>query len=110
MLKLKENHRNNIADGNKVIIKNVTIVQTDNRELKDELLKDHDIRKYMVNDLSGAFEINPDSVSKVKWEIEKKEYYCKLLEDSEKLIIQIWKDVELMIWILIVIIRASEIY
>ncbi len=66
-------------DSDKVVIKNITIVQTENRELLEELQKGLNIKKYIVNDLSGAFEINPDSASKVKREIEKNEYYCRLL-------------------------------
>jgi hypothetical protein len=64
-------------DSDKVVIRNITVLQTENIELMEELQKDHNIIKYMVNDLACAFEIDPNSASKVKREIEKKEYYCK---------------------------------
>ena len=41
--------------------------------------KEPSIKKYIISDLSCAFEINPDSVARVKREIEKKEYYCRLI-------------------------------
>jgi hypothetical protein len=67
------------TDSNKVVIKNVMIVETENNELMDELQKDLNLKRYVANDLSKAFEIDPDAASKVKREIEKKEYYCKIL-------------------------------
>lgn len=67
------------ANSCNVILKNITIVQTEDRELMEELIRENNINKYRINDLSCAFEINPDTSSKIKGEIEKKEYYCKLL-------------------------------
>jgi len=37
------------------------------------------IQRNYISDLSCAFEINPDSAARVKREIEKKEYYCRLI-------------------------------
>jgi len=67
-------------DSKAVVIKNITVVQTDNFELMEELKKDYGIIAYKVSDLACAFEINPGTISKVKREIEKKEYYCKLIK------------------------------
>ena len=66
-------------DIDKVIIKSIIIVQTVNREVVEELQKEPGIKKYIISDLSCAFEINPDSAARVKREIEKKEYYCRLI-------------------------------
>jgi hypothetical protein len=55
------------------------IVQMGNSKLMDELQKELNLKQYMANDLSNAFEINPEVAQKVKREVEKKEYYCKVL-------------------------------
>lgn len=65
-------------DMDRVVIKNITVVQTDDKELADELSQTSGIKKLIKNDLSNMFEIDTDSVKKVKKEIEKKGYYCKL--------------------------------
>ncbi len=66
----------------KVVIKNVIIVQAADKELIEELKNDTNLKKYMVDDLSCAFQIRSDSISKVKRGIQKKEYYCKLLHNQ----------------------------
>jgi hypothetical protein len=66
-------------DSDKVVIKNIKVVQMENSELMDELQKELNLKQYMASDLSNAFEINPDAAQKVKREFEKKEYYCRIL-------------------------------
>jgi len=66
-------------DSDKVAIKNIMIVQMENSELMDELQKELNLKQYMTSDLSNAFEISPDAALKVKREVEKKEYYCRIL-------------------------------
>lgn len=58
------------------------IVQAEDSALIEELKSDPNLKKYMIDDLSCAFQINSDSAMKVKREIEKKEYYCKLLKEQ----------------------------
>jgi len=65
-------------DRDKVVIKNIMVVQMENSELMDELQKELNLKQYMANDLSNAFEINPEAAQKIKREIEKREYYCRI--------------------------------
>lgn len=66
-------------DSDRVVIKNITIVQAKNGELMDELQKELNLKRYMASDLSNAFELDPDAALKVKREVERKEYYCRIL-------------------------------
>lgn len=66
-------------DSDKVVIKNIMVLQTDSSELMEELQKELNLKRYMVCDLTNAFEIDIYAASKVKLEVEKKEYYCRIL-------------------------------
>jgi hypothetical protein len=66
-------------DSVKVVIKNIMVVQMENSELMDELQKELNLEQYMTSDLSSTFEIESDTAMKVKREIEKRGYYCKVL-------------------------------
>ena len=50
----------------------------------DELQKELNLKQYMASNLSNALEINLEAAQKVKREVEKKEYYCKVLWEFEK--------------------------
>ena len=63
----------------KVIIKNIMVLQTESTELMEELQQELNLKKYRASDLTNAFEIDASVASKVKQEVEKKEYYCKIL-------------------------------
>lgn len=69
-------------DSDKVIIKNITVVQMENSELLAELQKELNLEQYMINDLSSAFEIEPNTAMKVKRKIQSKGYYCKVLQKN----------------------------
>lgn len=71
-------------DSDKVVIKNIMIIQMENSELMDELQKELNLKQYMASNLSNAFEISPNAAQKVKREVEKKEYYCKVLWEFEQ--------------------------
>jgi hypothetical protein len=45
----------------------------------DELQIELNLKQYMASNLSNALEINLEAAQKVKREVEKKEYYCKVL-------------------------------
>gem|GEM_PF-6914075 len=51
----------------------------------DELQKELNLKQYMASNLSNALEINLEAAQKVKREVEKKEYYCKVFESLKKL-------------------------
>ena len=67
------------SNSEKVVIKNIMIFQTDSTELMEELQQELNIKRYMVSDLTNVFEIDAVVASEVKREVEKKEYYCKIL-------------------------------
>ena len=67
------------SDSEKVVIKNIMILQAENTELMEELQQELNLKRYMVNDLTNAFEIDAFVASDVKREVEKKEYYCRIL-------------------------------
>lgn len=60
----------------KIRIRQATIVETDDELLRLELMNSKPIRKHMVNELQNAFEIDAYAASKVKKEIEKRNYFC----------------------------------
>jgi hypothetical protein len=89
---LKENSKNNIPDNvlatlekwkidsSKIKIRTVTIVETDDKYLLEELRSYKGINKYIQNQLPHAFEIDERHATKVKREIEKKAHFCLLSE------------------------------
>lgn len=89
---LKENSKNNIpdnvlttlekwkVDSSKIKIRTVTIVETDDKYLLEELRSYKGINKYIENHLPHAFEIDGRHANKVKREIEKKAHFCILSE------------------------------
>lgn len=60
----------------KIRIRQVTIVETDDPLLLQEMLHSKPIRKYVASELPHAFVINGADAAKVKREIEKRSYLC----------------------------------
>jgi hypothetical protein len=60
----------------KIRIRQALIVETDDPLLMDELKNAKPIRNHIVSDLTCAFEIDNKSAGKVKKEIEKKQFFC----------------------------------
>ena len=65
-------------DSSKIKIRTVTIVETDDKYLLEELRSYKGINKYIQNQLPHAFEIDECHATKVKREIEKKAHFCLL--------------------------------
>ncbi len=63
-------------DSKRIRIRTVTIVETDNIYLMEELKSYKAIGSNMLNDLPFVFEIGGKSANKVKREIEKKNHFC----------------------------------
>lgn len=62
----------------RIRIRQVTIVETDDPLLLQELLHSKPIRKYVTSELPHAFVINGADAAKVKREIEKRNHLCDL--------------------------------
>ncbi|MBU3129312.1 helicase-associated domain-containing protein [Clostridium tagluense] len=89
---LLENSKNNIPgnvlttlekwkqDSSKIKIRTVTIVETEDKYLLEELRSYKGVNKYIENQLPHAFEIDERHANKVKREIEKKAHFCILSE------------------------------
>ncbi|MGH4123637.1 MAG: helicase-associated domain-containing protein [Clostridium sp.] len=87
---LLENSKNNIPnnvlttlekwnkDSSKIKIRTVTIVETEDKYLLEELRSYKGINKHIENQLPHAFVIDERSANKVKREIEKKSHFCIL--------------------------------
>lgn len=62
----------------KIKIRKVTIVETDDKYLLEELKSYKEIKKDIAKELPYAFEINSKNANKVKRNIEKKNHFCIL--------------------------------
>lgn len=62
----------------KIKIRTVTVIETDDKYLIEELKSYKAINKYIVNEVPHVFEINNKDINKVKREIEKKNHFCSL--------------------------------
>jgi DNA-binding transcriptional MerR regulator len=63
-------------DSKRIKIRTVTIVETDDKYLLEELKSYKVIKKDIVNELSHVFEIDSKATNKVKRNIEKKNHFC----------------------------------
>lgn len=60
----------------KISIRTVTILETDDEYLMEELKSYKTVSKYIMNELTCACEIDSKSANKIKREIEKKNHFC----------------------------------
>lgn len=65
-------------ESKRVKIRTVTIVETDDKFLMEELKSYKSINSKIKNELPYVFEIGSNDVNKVKREIEKKNHFCLL--------------------------------
>jgi len=64
------------SESKRIRIRKVTIVETDDRYLMEELKSYKSVRNHIAKELSYAAEIDGNACMKVKREIEKKNRFC----------------------------------
>ncbi|MEN8906631.1 MAG: helicase-associated domain-containing protein [Clostridiales bacterium] len=85
---LEENKKNKIpenvlmelvrwkGESKKIKVRTITVVETDDKYLLEELKSYKGIKKFIRSDLDNVFEISEKDTKKVKKEIEKKNHFC----------------------------------
>ena len=68
--------QNWLTASQKIKIRKVTILETDSDFLLQELMSYKTINKYVVKELPYVCEIDENSLTKLKREIEKKNHFC----------------------------------